>query len=113
MDKFPMKLVIDAVTTPLLHARLSEARSPRERAALLRSIAESTLRLHQAVPQMPPRAGHDSVLATSVSDAEPANRAATAQPDPRVATGMPASNESEANGLFDSAGIADQFAAFL
>jgi Tfp pilus assembly protein PilX len=42
--KFDMKLVIDAVTTPLLHARLSEASSYRERAAILRSLAEAALR---------------------------------------------------------------------
>jgi hypothetical protein len=43
-DKFDMKLVIDAVTTPLLHARLSQANSYRQRAALLRSLAEAALR---------------------------------------------------------------------
>lgn len=43
-DKFDMKLVIDAVTTPLLHARLSQAGSARVRAALLRSLAEAALR---------------------------------------------------------------------
>ncbi|RKT10631.1 hypothetical protein B0G69_8064 [Paraburkholderia sp. RAU2J] len=42
--KFDMKLVIDAVTTPLLHARLTQASSFRERAALLRSLAEAALR---------------------------------------------------------------------
>ncbi|APA90421.1 hypothetical protein BJG93_33060 (plasmid) [Paraburkholderia sprentiae WSM5005] len=43
-EKFDMKLVIDAVTTPLLHARLSRTSSYRERAALLRSLAEAALR---------------------------------------------------------------------
>jgi hypothetical protein len=43
-DKFDMKLVIDPVTTPLLHARLSQSTSYRERAALLRSLAEAALR---------------------------------------------------------------------
>jgi len=43
-DKFDMKLVIDPVTTPLLHARLSQAGSARVRAALLRSLAEAALR---------------------------------------------------------------------
>ncbi|TCG00966.1 hypothetical protein BZM26_09350 [Paraburkholderia strydomiana] len=43
-DKLQMKVVIDEVTTPLLYARLSAASSPRERAALLRSIAEAGLR---------------------------------------------------------------------
>ncbi|MEX3815833.1 hypothetical protein AB3X96_37300 [Paraburkholderia sp. BR13439] len=43
-EKFDMKLVIDAVTTPLLHARLRQASSYRERAALLRSLAEAALR---------------------------------------------------------------------
>lgn len=49
-DKFDMKLVIDAVTTPLLHARLSQAGSARVRAALLRSLAEAALRGVAAVP---------------------------------------------------------------
>jgi hypothetical protein len=43
-DKFDMKVVIDTVTTPLLHSKLSSARSYRERAAILRSLAESALR---------------------------------------------------------------------
>ncbi|WP_143026498.1 hypothetical protein [Paraburkholderia fungorum] len=45
-----MKLVIDAVTTPLLHERLGRAASYRERAALLRSLAEAALRGDQAKP---------------------------------------------------------------
>jgi hypothetical protein len=43
-EKFDMKVVIDSVTTPLLHERLRAARSYRERAAILRSLAESALR---------------------------------------------------------------------
>jgi hypothetical protein len=49
-EKFDMKLVIDAVTTPLLHERLGKAASYRERAALLRSLAEAALRGDQATP---------------------------------------------------------------
>ncbi|HDR9060608.1 TPA: hypothetical protein QDB03_002215 [Burkholderia vietnamiensis] len=43
-EKFAMKVVIDDVTCPLLHARLSLITAPRERAALLRAIAEAALR---------------------------------------------------------------------
>lgn len=43
-EKFDMKVVIDPVTTPLLHARLAEANSYRERAAVLRHLAEEALR---------------------------------------------------------------------
>lgn len=42
--KFDMKVVIDPVTTPLLHARLAESTSYRERAAVLRHLAETALR---------------------------------------------------------------------
>jgi len=42
--KFDMKVVIDPVTTPLLHARLTESTSYRERAAVLRHLAEAALR---------------------------------------------------------------------
>ena len=50
IEKFDMKLVIDAVTTPLLHERLGKAASYRERAALLRSLAEAALRGDHATP---------------------------------------------------------------
>ena len=50
-EKFDMKLVIDAVTTPLLHARLSQANSYRERAAILRSLAEANLRGDQVTSE--------------------------------------------------------------
>jgi hypothetical protein len=43
-EKFDMKLVINEMTTPLLHTRLRAARSAQERAVLLRSLAESALR---------------------------------------------------------------------
>ncbi|MGU7775644.1 hypothetical protein ACV229_36515 [Burkholderia sp. MR1-5-21] len=43
-EKFAMKLVIDDVTSPLLFARLSAISSPRDRAALLRSLAEAACR---------------------------------------------------------------------
>ncbi|CAE6849648.1 hypothetical protein R75461_07410 [Paraburkholderia nemoris] len=43
-EKFDMKVVIDPVTTPLLHARLAQAKSYRERAAVLRHLAEAALR---------------------------------------------------------------------
>jgi hypothetical protein len=95
MDKFPMKLVIDAVTTPLLHAKLSEARSPRERAALLRSIAEAALRLQQGGVQVSTETAPADLVLRDAKD---------------VAT-VP--NESGSDASFNSADIADQLASFL
>jgi hypothetical protein len=57
-EKFDMKLVIDAVTTPLLHERLCAARSYRERAAILRSLAESALRVLSAASPSTAGTGH-------------------------------------------------------
>jgi hypothetical protein len=114
MDKFPMKLVIDAVSTPLLYAKLSKARSPRERAALLRSIAEAALRLQQGGVPMSPALPHGD--APGEPGTQPARRTerAAADPDSHVAPGVTAaSNESESDASFNSADIADQLAAFL
>ena len=103
MDKFPMKLVIDAVTTPLLHARLSQARTPRQRAALLRSIAESALRFPQGSPTQAEhvRAGSGGVPPEAQSFEGNGNEA-------RLQTGG-SGNATH----FDPSEIADQFAAFL
>lgn len=104
-----MKLVIDAVTTPLLHAKLSEARTPRERAALLRSIAESALRFHHAEPftPAPQNAGVATVVTGTKSDtALPLHL--TASDEMRTNP----TNEGDA-ARYDSAGIADQFSAFF
>lgn len=84
-DKFDMKLVIDAVTTPLLYATLSQAGSARVRAALLRSLAETALRGVGAVPPSVQQASpHHAALPTSdpgdPSDTPSAMRSETALP---------------------------------
>jgi hypothetical protein len=81
-DKFDMKLVIDAVTTPLLYARLSQAGSARVRAALLRSLAETALRgVGAAPPPVQQVSPHDVALPTSDRSGTPSTmRSATALP---------------------------------
>src|ERR1700754_137622 len=78
-DKFDMKLVIEAVNTPLLHARLSQSTSYRERAALLRSLAEAALRGHHVTsePERQIAARHVETAAMAERDDQPP---AAAQP---------------------------------
>jgi hypothetical protein len=68
-EKFDMKVVIDPVTTPLLHARLAEAKSYRERAAVLRHLAEAALRCvpAQTASSIVETAAAASIPATSAS----------------------------------------------
>lgn len=51
-DKFSMELTINALVSPLLHERLGRCASARERAAVLRSLAEATL-LRELMQQGP------------------------------------------------------------
>ncbi|MDQ7980352.1 hypothetical protein QYH69_24240 [Paraburkholderia sp. SARCC-3016] len=111
MDKFPMKLVIDPVTTPLLHAKLAEARTPRERASLLRSIAEAALRLQFPEPSTHAQQAKNMAATPPASDAGPGTfllQHAVAPADAHTNL----SNEG-AGGTFDSAGIADQLSSFF
>jgi len=106
-----MKLVIDPVTTPLLHAKLGEARTPRERASLLRSIAEAALRLQIAEPLT------HALHAQSVAATLPATDASPCEvlPEQLAAPADAHANvyNEGAGGTFDSAGIADQLSAFF
>jgi hypothetical protein len=43
-DKFVMEVTINPLVSPLVYERLSQCVSARERAAVLRSLAEATLR---------------------------------------------------------------------
>jgi len=109
-EKFDMKVVIDPVTTPLLHARLRAARSYRERAAILRSLAESALRDipaalpvaaspdHPEAPVHLPRAAGESI--------EPVAPLLNRAPLPELLT------ETTSDG-HDVVALADQFASFL
>lgn len=120
-DKFDMKLVIDPVTTPLLHARLAAAASPRERAALLRSLAEAALRATHA----PASQGH--LPSTRAVDPLPASVRETPSPavdQPAKTLRVPvtplgpivelrSTNETNGSEAHDVAQIADEFGAFL
>jgi hypothetical protein len=117
--KFDMKLVIDPVTTPLLHAQLSAAGSARERAALLRALAESALRsagdYRTADPRMTRALYVDTSWRLDNSGAEDRH---VSGPSLRAVSGNPAVPEritpSNDGGIVahDSEDIGDQFAAF-
>jgi hypothetical protein len=117
-NKFDMKVVIDPVTTPLLHARLGLAASYRERAALLRSLAEAALRGDGS--------GTRSESVTALSGSLPMSRSMAHEParqldiSPRVEReaastreGAPASNEEDAAQTFDVDQIGEAFGAFV
>ncbi|MGF6782061.1 hypothetical protein [Paraburkholderia sp. GAS334] len=118
-EKFDMKLVIDAVTTPLLHARLTAAGSARERAALLRSLAESALRASEDYRTTGARftsaAQSDSAWHAAPSGVESRDgvrapaRIASAD---YVASGRPTVSNEATIDAFDPDAIGDQFAAF-
>jgi hypothetical protein len=111
MDKFPMKLVIDAATTPLLHAKLSEARSPRERASLLRSIAEAALRIPLVEASTYAPRAQNVATTPPVTDAS-LSSGLPEQPVARADAHTIVSSDG-AGGAFDSEDIADQLSAFF
>lgn len=118
-EKFDMKLVIDPVTTPLLHARLSAAGSARERAALLRSLAESALRLTDNYRNADPRMTRAPYVDTSWRlDNPSAEGRHISRPPLRAVSKNPVVPEritsSNDDGIVahDSDDIGDQFAAF-
>jgi hypothetical protein len=111
-EKFDMKLVIDPVTTPLLHARLTAAGTARERAALLRSLAEAALRGTGQSVTYPASAAPEqftSVASPTGIYAEPARSVQGARP----AVVIEAANDEEIGKSHDVELIADEFAAFL
>jgi hypothetical protein len=120
-EKFDMKLVIDAVTTPLLHARLSQSTSYRERAALLRSLAEAALRGRHVTsePERQIAARHAETSATAGRNYQPP---AAAQPSPATRDVIESNveedrihsiNEDDRPGSHDADQIADAFGAFF
>ncbi|CAG4914110.1 hypothetical protein [Paraburkholderia gardini] len=118
-DKFDMKLVIDSVTTPLLHARLTAAGSARERAALLRSLAESTLRASEDYRTTGARFTSASQPDTpwhaappGVEDRDGARAPAHIASADVVAVDRPAVSSEATIDAFDPDAIGDQFAAF-
>jgi hypothetical protein len=120
-DKFDMKLVIDAVTTPLLHARLGKTASYRERAALLRSLAESALRGDQAasitsatVESHAARPGEMlTPHITAIANGLRSDATADVQAAPLGYTAPLKANEAQAFEGHDVEQIADAFSSFL
>jgi hypothetical protein len=116
-EKFDMKLVIDEVTTPLLHARLSAARSPRERAALLRSLAESALRSASSGVVFHPdnlslRLPDTGAVASLPIASERPTPIASRLADPgQDINRQPVANE-EPSGSHDTQMLADEFAGY-
>ncbi|NUX57945.1 hypothetical protein [Paraburkholderia youngii] len=114
-EKFRMKLVIDEVTTPALHARLSAAGSARQRATILRLLAESALQgagtpdsrpvaMSEASDTLASRLHSASSLAAIESSSE--DRQSVGRTEQPV-------NEAAAKEAHNVEDIADQFAAFL
>ncbi|MGF6851148.1 hypothetical protein [Paraburkholderia sp. CI3] len=114
-EKFRMKLVIDEVTTPALYARLSAAGSARQRATILRLLAESALR-GAAMPELQPMAmpGFSGEPAASLPSSTPPPTGSSIEVSQPVSqrTEHPG-NEGVSGAAHDVEGIADQFAAFL
>jgi hypothetical protein len=122
-QKFDMKLVIDEVTTPLLHTRLSQANSYRERAALLRSLAESALRGDHALASVYPAATAAARLGdraatspqglSSIQDSRPSDVTAVHQNAPIDYSGHQEANEERVFEGHDVDQIADAFGSFF
>jgi hypothetical protein len=113
-EKFDMKVVIDSVTTPLLHERLSAARSYRERAAILRSLAESALRGVPTASGLP--AASPGVTGNAHPEAAARFTGATEEGMEPVAPLLMRAPEQLADSADDGhdvAALADQFASFL
>lgn len=120
-EKFDMKLVIDAVTTPLLHEKLCQASSFRERAALLRSLAEAALRgSHVSAEPVRQVATRDDDLPAPERHA--VQPAAVSQPMPPVRVKeeptsevdeLRPGNENAVSSAHDVDQIADAFGSFF
>ncbi|MBU6486228.1 MAG: hypothetical protein KGQ57_00195 [Burkholderiales bacterium] len=114
-DKFDMKLVIDPVTTPLLHARLRAAGSYRERAALLRSLAEAALRgaVQPAAPLNTASVMQPSVQSVPIeTESRPMQAAVTPQVQREVTSALETTNEGAADS-HDVSQIADELAGYF
>lgn len=121
-DKFDMKLVIDAVTTPLLYEKLSQAGSARVRAALLRSLAEAALRGITVTSEAERQVAVHHVDGVAAPERNFIQSPVSGQPSPptRVATessveGFRILSVNEQNGpeSHDTNQIADAFDAFF
>lgn len=117
-DKFDMKVVIDPVTTPLLHARLGQAASYRERAALLRSLAEAALRGDGNGARSESATAFSASLPTPTSMAHEMTRKLEASPpferEPAATKdGATAINEEDAVQAFDVDQIGEAFGSFV
>ncbi|MEX3969867.1 hypothetical protein [Paraburkholderia caribensis] len=117
-DKFDMKLVIDAVSTPLLYEKLSQAGSARVRAALLRSLAEAALRGDGNGARSESATAFLASLPTPTSVAHELTSKPEASPplerEPAATEAGAASiNEEDAGQAFDVDQIGEAFGAFV
>lgn len=106
-DKFDMKLVIDAVTTPLLYEKLSQAGSARVRAALLRSLAEAALRA-PAIAATPQQADAGTTART-----QPETPTRIDEPEVPRASNITLVNASDERSAHDVDQLADAFGSYF
>ncbi|MGF6812755.1 hypothetical protein OKW30_007972 [Paraburkholderia sp. Clong3] len=115
-EKFRMKLVIDEVTTPALYARLSAASSARQRATILRLLAESALQgagVSDSRPvAMPEASDTPGSRLPSASTPAPTESLSDVKQPVGYRAEQPV-NGATAEESHDVEDIADQFAAFL
>ena len=109
--KFAMKLVIDAVTSPLLYARLSAIVSPRERAAFLRSLAEAACRGETSLLPNAGTAPHRMPLTTATTTDAGSDNHAVVQTATQLFASAPAP-DIVVDG-HDAASIAEEFAGYF
>ncbi len=121
-NKFDMKLVIDAVTTPLLHEKLSQAGSARVRAALLRSLAEAALRGNTVTSEAERQVAVHHVDGVAAREHNVIQSPVSGQPSPPTRPATEPSvegvrilsvNEQNGPGSHDANHIADAFDAFF
>ncbi|MDQ7979974.1 hypothetical protein QYH69_22285 [Paraburkholderia sp. SARCC-3016] len=119
-EKFDLKLVIDAVTTPLLHARLCQSTSYRERAALLRSLAEAALRGSHVTsePERQIAVRHVETAATAERNYQPPAAAPPLATRDAIESNVEEVrihpvNENDGPGSHDADQLADAFGAFF
>ncbi|BCF95152.1 hypothetical protein [Paraburkholderia largidicola] len=120
-DKFDMKLVIDAVTTPLLYEKLSQAGSARVRAALLRSLAEAALRGAAVVATAQqadagtiyPAARDNRLAASPTSRSQPETPTRIDEPEAPRINNIALVNESDERSAHDVDQLVDAFGSYF
>lgn len=89
-DKYEMAVTINPLVCPLLHAKLGQCATARERAAVLRALAEKALRL-ELMGGLLPEGTRPGVPASHPAVRKPAYEASPVPPGPSVADHQAAS----------------------